>query len=264
MRLLEADLGGAVGVHGLMTLRGDGESLGPGFAETSGGAGFNVGSATGDDPRAVMRNRQRLREHVGSPLVWLRQVHGSRVLAVDKFGTGTLVVPDGGDADAHEADGLVTDQPRVGLVIQSADCLPVLLASADGRVIGAAHAGWRGLAAGILENTLAAMRARQAGPVSIHGWLGVGIGVAHFEVGPEVREALLANDSGAGDCFAASPQRAGHWYADLAGLARRRLHRAGVAQVSGVADCTVANEQDFYSYRRDRRCGRMASVIWRD
>ncbi|MEZ5741114.1 MAG: peptidoglycan editing factor PgeF [Burkholderiaceae bacterium] len=268
MKFLEADLAGAAGVQGLMTLRRDGHSAGPGFAETGGGAGFNVGSATGDDAQAVMRNRQCLHDHVGAPLVWVRQVHGTRVLTVvrtiERAGADTLSVNDAGPLDGPQADALVTDEAGIGLVIQTADCLPVLLAAVDGRVIGAAHAGWRGLAAGVLENTLAAMRARQRAPATIVAWLGVGIGAASFEVGPEVRAAFLADDPDAGVCFSASPRRPGHWYADLAGLARRRLSRAGVAQVRGAPDCTVANERDFYSYRRDRRCGRMATVIWRD
>ena len=143
-------------------------------------------------------------------------------------------------------------------VIMVADCLPVLFASRDGQRIGAAHAGWRGLAAGVLENTVAALGVP---PPELTAWLGPAILQANFEVGADVREAFVARDAAAADYFV--PNVRGRWQADLVGLARRRLRALGVNDISGGEWCTVADPTRFFSHRRDGKGGRMAALIWR-
>lgn len=187
---------------------------------------------------------------IPAPPIWLRQVHGAAVH----------------DADAPEAslerpraDGVVAR--RIGRVcaIESADCLPILFASSDGAVVAAAHAGWRGLAAGVIEATLAAMHAPPSG---VMAWLGPCIGARVYEVGRDVLDAQCAADPGAAECFV--PRTSGKWLADLRALAVRRLSRAGVRTLAGVERCTFSEDPVFYSYRRDgARAGRMASLIWR-
>jgi YfiH family protein len=152
----------------------------------------------------------------------------------------------------------VTREPERICVVQVADCLPVLLAARDGSVVGAAHAGWRGLAGGVLES---AVRALGAEPAEVLAWLGPAIGPRHFEVGAEVRAAFLAADPAAAAAFAPNPR--GRWQCDLYSLARQRLAALGVAQVYGGGWCTYADAARFFSYRRDGRCGRMAALIWR-
>jgi YfiH family protein len=144
------------------------------------------------------------------------------------------------------------------LAIRVADCLPVLLVAADGSVIGAAHAGWRGLAGGVLENTVAAMQCDAAGVVA---WLGPCIGAAAYEVGDDVRDAFIARDADAASAFARG--RPGKWQADLEMLARRRLAQAGVVRVTSAHMCTASDPARFFSFRRDRATGRMAALIWR-
>jgi len=163
-------------------------------------------------------------------------------------------------APAPAADAAVTTERGVVCAILTADCLPVLFADRAGIAVGIAHAGWRGLAAGVLEATLAALRDLGAEPADVVVWLGPAIGPAAFEVGDEVRDAFCANDPGAADCFA--PHRSGKWHADLHGLARRRLARAGVTRVDGGDFCTYTDTERFFSYRRERRSGRMAAAIW--
>lgn len=186
---------------------------------------------------------------------WLRQVHGVRVADLD------LQQP-----PEPEADAAVTSRRGVVCVVRTADCLPVLLAAADGSAVAAAHAGWRGLAAGVIEATVDALRARIAPGTPVQAWLGPAIGPAHFEVGREVREAFLARDAGCGGGFAAGSP--GRWMCDLYALARRRLAALGIAQVSGGGLCTYADEARFHSYRRDVQhrgldaTGRMASFVW--
>jgi YfiH family protein len=181
--------------------------------------------------------------------VWLRQVHGRVVIDAAQGGTQEL-----------EADGAWTDRPGVACTVQVADCLPVLLAAANGRAVGAAHAGWRGLAAGVVEATLQAVT-RAAGCVAseVHAWLGPCIGPQHFEVGAEVFEAF-----GGGSAFAprAHPDGLPRWLADLPALARERLAAHGVIAVSGGHWCTVSDADSFYSYRRDGITGRMAAAVW--
>jgi len=215
------------------------------------GGGLNLGDHVGDDPAAVMENRARLQAMVPGPIRWLRQVHGIGVHDAD--GVPPVAAP--------EADAAIATRPGVVLAVLTADCLPILLAEAGGRVVGVAHAGWRGLAAGVTEATVEAMR-RRAGPdARLIAWLGPAIGPSAFEVGSEVREAFCDPDPGADSAF--MPGRSpGKWWADLYALTRRRLARCGVQTAGGGTLCTVGDPARFYSHRRDRVSGRMASLIW--
>jgi YfiH family protein len=208
---------------------------------------LNLGAHTGDAPEDVAENRRRLHEHLRLPAepAWLAQVHGTDVVAAA--------------AGPATADGSWTDQPGVVCTVMAADCLPVLLCDQAGETVAAAHAGWRGLAGGVLERAVAAM---QRPPSRLLAWLGPAIGPDVFEVGEEVRAQFLQADPQANQCFRRSPQ--GRWLADLYALARRRLARAGVEAVYGGGFCTVRQRDLFYSYRRDGRTGRMASLIWLD
>jgi polyphenol oxidase len=212
-------------------------------------ASLNLGAHVGDAPGAVAENRRRLSRGLGLPAepAWLRQVHGTAVLDLDS-GAGHA----GGEADAS-----ISRRPGAVCCVQVADCLPVLLASRDGRVIGAAHAGWRGLAAGVLEATVAAMGVAPAG---LMAWLGPAIGPAAFEVGGEVRAAFMAADPAAAEAF--QPNPAGRWQCDLVHLARQRLRRAGLTALHGGGACTFSTPGRFFSYRRDGQCGRMAALLW--
>ena len=236
-----------VGVKAAFSLRSGGTSTAPWDS-------LNVGAHVGDSPSTVRVNRQRLVSALALPAepIWLEQVHGIEVYTAAEGARGVDV------SDVRPvADAAVTRAADVVLAIQVADCLPVLLCSAEGTVLGAAHAGWRGLAAGVLEATVAAM---QTEPASLHAWLGPCIGPAHFEVGEEVREAFLqAGDSPA--AFTLNPR--GRWQCDLPGLARHRLERLGVRSISGGEECTVADPVRFFSHRRDRQTGRMVALLWR-
>lgn len=233
------------GVHAAFSLRSGGASEAPWNS-------LNLGVHVGDDPAAVAENRRRLAATLALPSepIWLDQVHGRDVIDVAAPGLPT-------NGHRPRADASVTRTPGVVLAIQVADCLPVLFSSRDGRVIGAAHAGWRGLAAGVLEATVAAM-AVPAG--QLVAWLGPSIGPAHFEVGDEVREAFLASQSGAESAFVLNPR--GRWQCDLPALARARLSALGLSQVDGGGWCTAADPVRFFSHRRDQRTGRMAALIW--
>ncbi|MET0935704.1 MAG: peptidoglycan editing factor PgeF [Luteibacter sp.] len=205
---------------------------------------LNLGLRSGDDQAAVGANRAVLAPalHLPAEPLWLRQVHG----------IGVVEAP---QEDEPAADAAVARGPGQVLAILTADCLPVLFVSADGGTIGAAHAGWRGLAAGVLENTVATMAAD-----GIQAWLGPAIGAASYEVGEEVRAAFVDADPGAAGVF--SPTRPGHWLCDLYELARRKLATAGVATVSGGGFDTFRDER-LYSYRRDGAAsGRFATLIW--
>ena len=211
-------------------------------------ASFNLGRHVGDDPDAVASNRRLLRDMLelsGEP-AWLRQVHGTRVVDAASVTTGT------------EADASWAAEAGVACVVMTADCLPVLFSRRDGSRIAAAHAGWRGLADGVLEATVEAIATR---PDELVAWLGPAISMDAFEVGDEVRERFVAADSEAAANFRRN--RRGRWQADLYGLARRRLAAAGVTEVSGGASCTFGDADRFFSFRRDRVCGRMASLIFR-
>jgi YfiH family protein len=207
--------------------------------------GLNLAAHVGDDPAAVRENRDRLADflELPAPPRWLDQVHGTRVQRP-------------GDADAC-ADAAYADRPGDVCVVMTADCLPVLLTTVRGDAVAAAHAGWRGLLAGVLEGTV---RQFAAPAGEMLAWLGPAIGPGAFEVGDEVRDAFVAEDAAAASGFVAG--RRGHWLADLYGLARRRLWRAGVTRVYGGHWCTHGDAQRFFSYRRDGRTGRMASLIW--
>ncbi len=210
---------------------------------------LNLGNRTGDALEAVAANRAAVQSDLGLAREpqWLQQVHGIAVADMDAPG----------DAAVPQADAAVTRRVGTPLAILTADCLPVLFCTLDGSAVGAAHAGWRGLQAGVLEATVAAL---PAAPAQIMAWLGPCIGTPSYEVGAEVREAFVSVDPGAEACFV--PTRPGHWLCDLAGLARRRLAATGVANIYGGGFDTRI-DQRFYSYRRDaERSGRFASLIW--
>lgn len=232
-------------VHAFTTLRGPaGASIAP-FDRC------NLGLRCGDDAAIVERNRAALVAQLKLPSAprWLRQVHGASVASFENAACG--LEPD--------ADAGVTTTPGVVLAILTADCLPVLFCSHDGRVIGAAHAGWRGLAAGVLERTVAAMRTP---PGKLLAWFGPAAGPDAYEVGEEVRAAFVDGDPAAAAAFV--PTRSRHWLCDLYALARRRLALAGVRHVYGGEFCTISDSQRFFSYRHDSHTGRMATLIWTD
>lgn len=217
-------------------------------------AALNLGTAVGDDPAAVAENRRRFAAALeGARPVWLKQVHGTRVqrLRADDL-----------DRAPPEADAAWTDEPGIACTVQVADCLPVLFSTADGRAVAAAHAGWRGLAGGVLEATVEALAAG-AGvrPAELHAWLGPCIGPASFEVGPEVAEAF--SEDAHALVYSPRPDGDPRWRADLPALARARLRRAGLARIGGGAWCTVADPSGFFSYRRDGVTGRFAAAVWR-
>lgn len=233
-------------VGALMSTRRGGFSQGP-------YGSFNLGDHVGDDLGHVALNRRRWTRWMqpARPL-WLRQVHGAAVVEV----TEALLR----DA-APQADGCWTRRPGLACVVQVADCLPVLLAALNGRAVGAAHAGWRGLAAGVLDRTVEAV-AQAAGcePSDLACWLGPCIGPRQFEVGLDVQQAL-----GADECFFVPRRRPDgqpRWLADLPGLARQRLRALGLHRVSGGPWCTVQAASDFFSFRRDGVTGRMAAAVW--
>lgn len=213
------------------------------------GDDFNLAQHVGEDPDRVERNRQRLRSALpaGTRLAWLQQVHGTAVLEADSGAT-------------PEADALWTGEAGLACCVLTADCLPVLLCTADGTRVAAAHAGWRGLAAGVLEAAVAALN---PGDQPCFAWLGPAIGPAVFEVGSEVRAAFLEGPGdGIAHCFTPS-SRPGHYLADLHALARLRLERLGVRQISAIQACTYRDDEQYFSYRRDRQTGRMASFVLR-
>lgn len=226
-------------VHAAVTTRQGGVSLSP--FDT-----LNLGDHVGDAPAAVAENRRRVSEglHLLTEPRWLSQVHS--VAAVD-----AAVCEIGCEADASH-----TDQPGVVCAVMTADCLPVLLCDTAGCHVAAVHAGWRGLLNGVIERAISNMNAED----DILAWLGPAIGPDAFEVGDEVREAFLSVDKGVESAF--RPSANGRWLADIYALARRRLAHAGVSGIYGGGFCTFTDTQRFYSYRRDGRTGRMASLIW--
>jgi hypothetical protein len=228
-------------VRALQTTRDGGVSVGA-------YASFNLGDHVGDDPVAVARNRALLRTSLPSEPVWLKQVHGNIVADADR----TVGVPD--------ADAALARQPGKVCAVMTADCLPLLLCDEDGTVVAAAHAGWRGLAGGVVEATVKAMN---VAPERLLVWLGPAIGPQAFEVGEEVRQAFIAHDPDAAKAFVpSSPLTAQKWLADIYLLACQRLALLGVKRVYGGGLCTYADAERFYSYRRDQATGRMASLIW--
>ncbi len=262
-------------VRALSTLRGGG-------ASTGAYASLNLGHHVGDAREAVTENRRRLRASAALPAEpqWLAQVHGARIADLDSLGSalpvgdlpatgsqartgaplrapapGTTLAPQAAPAEA--ADGAVTRVPGRICAILTADCLPILFAAEAGDAVAAAHAGWRGLAGGVIEAAVAALG---VAPSSLLVWLGPAIGPGHFEVGPEVREAFVRGDSGAAAAFA--PNARGRFMADLPALARRRLERLGVNRIHGGGACTHAQSERYFSHRRDGRTGRQATLVW--
>ena len=239
------------GVGALATTRKGGVSAAP-WGDGAGGGGLNLGRHVDDVPESVQENRARLRALLPGEPAWIAQVHGADVVDASLVRPGAPVQT--GDASVAAGAGIVC-------AILTADCLPVLFADLDGKVVGAAHAGWRGLAGGVLGATVAAMRAAGAGEIT--AWLGPAIGPDAFEVGGDVRDAFEAALPGAAaDAFRAYPGREGKYLADIYLLARRMLARDGVTRVHGGERCTFSEATQFYSYRRDRVTGRQASLIW--
>lgn len=209
-------------------------------------ASFNLGLRCDDDPAAVAANRARLQQHLPQPPKWLHQIHGATVADADTLG------------DETDADASVARNAGTVCAVMVADCMPVLLCDDAGSVVAAAHAGWRGLSSGVLENTVKKMN---VSPARLLAYLGPAIGPAAFEVGADVRDAFIGHDARAAGAFVA--HREGKWLADLFMLGRQRLAACGVTRVYGGGACTFGDAQRFYSYRRDRITGRMAALIWR-
>lgn len=237
-------------VRALSTTRLDGLSPAP-YDDGQGGGGFNLGVHVGDDLARVAQHRARLRTVLPVEPLWLNQVHGTAVVDATALAAETVQAP-------PEADACIAHGPGAVCVIMTADCLPVLFSDVDGKVVGAAHAGWRGLAGGVLGRTLAVMRAAGAG--EIRAWLGPAIGPDAFEVGADVVQAFGPDAPAA--AFRALEGRPGKFLADIYLLARHVLARDGVQQVAGGEHCTVRDGARFYSYRRDKVTGRQASLIW--
>ena len=233
------------GVRSLITTRLGGVSLSPYDS-------FNLGGHVGDSPEHVEQNRAMLRAILPSEPIWLEQVHGIEVVDADitRF-----------RVRKPQADASVSRLPGTVCAVMTADCLPVLVASKDGLMIGAAHAGWRGLLYGVIEATIASMNVDSA---ELQVYLGPAIGPLHFQVGPEVREQFIMVDRQATDAFQPGP--GDRWLADIYMLARQRLIGIGVLpeSIHGGGSCTVSRPDLYYSYRRDGVTGRMASLIWRE
>lgn len=217
-------------VHAVFTTRAGGFSEGP-------YAGLNLGLHVGDEPALVARNRQALVQMLPAEPAWLDQVHSNRCLSIGS------AVP-----DDNKADAAVTDQKNRVLAVMVADCLPILLSEANGQGVAVVHAGWKGLANGVIASTLKNLRGEWM------AWLGPAIGPCHYEVGTEVRQAF---ESGMG-----FSERGDRWMMDLKRVARAQLEQAGVRRVTSAEECTFCLPDRYYSYRRDGVTGRMAGLIW--
>lgn len=239
-------------ISSLSTERAGGISRAP-YDDGHGGGGLNLGMHVGDIPADVLKNRLLVRSVLPGEPIWLSQVHGSTVIDADALSDADL-------QNVQEADAIVTSVPQRVCAIQTADCLPVLFCSADGKIVGAAHAGWRGLAAGVLENTIRQMRRKGAREIS--AWLGPAIGPQKFEVGQDVYDAFKHIDIKTTAAFKALPDIPQKFLADIYQLAGMTLEREGVSRISGGGFCTVTEEKRFYSYRREGVTGRMASLVW--
>jgi len=237
-------------VGALMSTRAGGVSAAPWDS-------LNLGNAVGDDQAAVAENRRRFVAATGAQPLWLQQVHGNRVVRASAAWAA---------AQLPQADAAWTDEPDVACVVQVADCLPVLLAAPEGRAVAAAHAGWRGLAGGVVEAALSAIcSAAACEPRELVAWLGPCIGPRQFEVGADVLQAFGQSPAQADPLrFVARARADGapRWLANLPQLARDRLQRAGVWNVSGGDWCTVEDRVRFFSYRRDGVTGRLAAAVW--
>ena len=262
---LEPEWPAPPGVRSLSTFRGGGVS-----AATY--ASLNLGDHVGDVPEAVAENRRRLRAATGLPgePAWLTQVHGTNVVDLDAAGTrrmgpadldaaGALRVSAADSGGSEPADAAFTRRRGSVCAILTADCLPIVLAADSGDLVAAAHAGWRGLAGGVIEATVRALR---VAPERLMVWLGPAIGPEHFEVGAEVREVLLKSDPEAQAAFA--PNARGRFMADLWLLARRRLAALGVERIYGGGQCTFGRGEQYFSHRRDGVTGRQATLAWLD
>lgn len=240
IELIEASWPAPASVRALTTTRTGGASRGP-------YASLNLGDHVGDEPEAVRQNRAHLRESLALPTepVWLKQVHGVRVLDAAATPAGT------------EADGAWTGRAGVVCAVLTADCLPVFVCDRNGTKVALLHAGWRGLAGGIIESGL---RAMNLPPEELLVWLGPAIGPDSYEVGNDVCQSFMTDDPGADEAF--RPAGAGRWLADMYRLARRQLRQQGVCAVYGGDHCTLRERDRFYSFRRDSTTGRMASLIW--
>ena len=245
---IEPDWPAPAGVRALSTLRGGGISTAP-------YASLNLGGHVGDAPEAVAQNRRTLAAAAGLPSepVWLAQVHGVEVVDLD------AVEHEGISGSPRPADAAFTRRTGRVCAILTADCLPILLAADSGDLVAAMHAGWRGLAGGVIEATV---RALGVAPARLMAWLGPAIGPQHFEVGSEVREALLQADLGAEGAFVANAR--GRFMADLMALARRRLVTLGVGRIYGGGLCTFGDGARYFSHRREGITGRQATLIWLD
>ncbi|NRP83224.1 peptidoglycan editing factor PgeF [Marinobacterium sp. xm-d-509] len=241
MNLIWADWPAPPNIKALCTTRQGGVSSAP-FDQ------LNLGDHVGDDPQAVLDNRQSLLNSLSlvKPAQWLKQVHGVEV--VEAYS----------DQQIREADACYTTEPGVACVIMTADCLPVLFTNRSGSKEAAAHAGWRGLAEGVLEQTLSQFD----DPSEVMVWMGPAIGPDAFEVGQEVYDRFVDDLAQSRDAFKPSPSHNERWVADIYQLARLRLNRAGVRQIFGGGLCTYTDSERFFSYRRQAQTGRMASLIW--
>ncbi|MFE8072804.1 peptidoglycan editing factor PgeF [Marinobacteraceae bacterium S3BR75-40.1] len=244
MELIHPDWPAPANIRAVMTTRQGGISQPPWDS-------LNLGLNAGDREADVQANRQRLASAIGleaGRIGWLRQVHGTDVVQVPYPQVG-----------APEADAAWTDQPLSACTVLTADCLPVLFCDSEGRQVAAAHAGWRGLAAGVLEATLKTFPEK----ANVMAWLGAAIGPESFEVGQDVLDAFVRQDAANARHFRPHPRHSGKYFANLYGLARTRLEAAGVSSIHGGDYCTYRESDRFFSYRRDGVTGRMASLIWR-
>lgn len=246
--LIHASWPAPANIHAVVTTRVGGVSQAPWDT-------LNLGTHVGDEAAAVEENRRRLQAalHRISPCEvpqWLQQVHGITVIAAEMNAVKRL-------AYVPAADAVTTTRKGLPCVVMTADCLPVFFCNRQGTQVAVAHAGWRGLCDGVLEATVK----KFAEPADVLAWFGPAIGPEKFEVGAEVRAAFVEKNPEAITYFVPSI-KAGHWLADIYGLAALRLHKAGVKKISGGGLCTVSDSERFFSYRRDGCTGRMASVIW--
>lgn len=242
IRLLEADLD-IPRVRAFTTLRPGGVSVGP-------YRGLNLADHVGDRSESVAANRRALAGLLPPQLriSWLQQVHGAEVVSADRLAAD---IP-------PQADAVCSDRPGAGCAVLTADCLPIVLAAADGSQVAAIHAGWRGLAAGVIEATLAAMPRTS---VDMLAWFGPAIGPCCFEVGVEVREVFVTAQGNDADRYFVPVHARGKFHADLYGLAALRLHRAGIKSITGGDQCTACDAHNYFSHRRDGQTGRMATLV---
>jgi len=237
-------------VHAFVTTRDGGVSVPPYLS-------LNLGDHVGDEPQAVQANREILRSALPANPIWMKQVHGTVVSTPAKRASMPSV--------AIVADAAVTDRPNEVLVVMTADCLPVFFSNRAGNLVGIAHAGWRGLCAGVLENTVTEMlgSSNSPSPDDLIAWMGPAIGPSAFEVGNDVRHAFLEAGIDFPECaFVPIEERPGKYFGNLYELARSRLAFMGLTNISGGEFCTVNDEKRFFSHRRDAISGRFASVIW--